>query len=64
MIEAPRPPSAETIAEYRRKGYWSDRTFADILEARATATPKREAMADERRLGTYGALLAEGEAFA
>ncbi|MEP7056768.1 MAG: AMP-binding protein [Caldimonas sp.] len=64
MIEAPRPPSAETIAQYRREGYWSDRTFADILEARATATPGREAMADERRRISYGALFAEVKRFA
>lgn len=64
MIEAPRPPSAETIAQYRRQGYWSDRTFADILESRATATPDREAMADERRRVSYGALFAEVKRFA
>lgn len=64
MIEIPRPPSAETIAEYRRQGYWGDRTFADILEARAAATPEREAMVDERRRITYGALWTEVKRFA
>ena len=64
MIEAPRPPSAETIGEYTRRGYWGERTFADILEARATATPDREAMSDERRRVTYGALFAEVKRFA
>jgi acyl-CoA synthetase (AMP-forming)/AMP-acid ligase II len=64
MIEAPRPPSAETIAEYRRQGWWGDRTFADILQARAEATPDREAMADERRRITYGALWSEVKRFA
>ena len=64
MIEAPRPPSAETIAEYRRQGWWGDRTFADILQARAEATPEREAMADERRRITYGALWSEVRRFA
>jgi acyl-CoA synthetase (AMP-forming)/AMP-acid ligase II len=64
MIEAPRPPSPETIAEYRRRGWWGDRTFADILEARAAATPDREAMADERRRISYGALWAEVKRFA
>ena len=64
MIEIPRPPSAETIAEYRRQGYWGDRTFADILEARAAATPEREAMVDERWRITYGALWTEVKRFA
>lgn len=64
MIEAPRPPSPETIAEYQAKGYWSDRTFADILEARAHATPQREAMLDERRRISYGALWSEVQRFA
>jgi acyl-CoA synthetase (AMP-forming)/AMP-acid ligase II len=64
MIEAPRPPSAATIAEYTRQGYWSERTFADILAARAGATPDREAMADERRRISYGALFAEVKRFA
>ncbi len=64
MIEAPRPPSPETIAEYQAKGYWSDRTFADILEARALATPQREAMLDERRRISYGELWSEVKRFA
>ncbi len=64
MIEAPRPPSPETIAEYQAKGYWGDRTFADILEARALATPQREAMLDERRRISYGALWSEVKRFA
>jgi acyl-CoA synthetase (AMP-forming)/AMP-acid ligase II len=64
VIEAPRPPSAATIAEYTRQGYWGERTFADILEARASATPGREAMADEHRRITYGALFAEVKRFA
>ncbi|MEQ1807330.1 MAG: AMP-binding protein, partial [Burkholderiaceae bacterium] len=64
MIEAPRPPSPETIAEYTAKGYWGDRTFADILEARALATPQREAMLDERRRISYGALWSEVKRFA
>ena len=64
MIEAPRPPSAETITEYRRQGWWGDRTFADILQSRAEATPEREAMADEHRRITYGALWAEVKRFA
>ena len=64
MIEIPRPPSAQTIAQYRRQGYWGDRTFADIVEARAAATPEREAMADERRRITYGALWTEVKRFA
>ena len=64
MIDVPRPPSAETIAEYRRQGYWGDRTFADILEARAVATPAREAMVDERRRIPYGALWGEVKRFA
>ena len=64
MIDVPRPPSPETISEYRRQGYWGDRTFADILEARAKATPEREAMADERRRITYGALWGEVKRFA
>ncbi len=64
MIEIPRPPSAETTARYRALGYWGDRTFADILAARAAATPDREAMADERRRIGYGALWAEVKRFA
>jgi acyl-CoA synthetase (AMP-forming)/AMP-acid ligase II len=64
MIEAPRPPSAETIAEYRRQGWWGDRTFADILQARAEATPDREAIADEHRRISYGALWSEVKRFA
>ena len=64
MIQAPRPPSPETIADYTAKGYWSDRTFADILEARALATPQREAMLDERRRVNYGALWSEVKRFA
>ncbi len=64
MIEAPRPPTSETIAEYQANGYWGDRTFADILEARALATPQREAMLDERRRVTYGALWSEVKRFA
>lgn len=64
MIQAPRPPSPETIADYTAKGYWSDRTFADILQARALATPQREAMLDERRRVNYGALWSEVKRFA
>ena len=64
MIEAPRPPSAADIANYTAKGYWSERTFADILEARAAATPEREAISDARRRVTYGALWSEVKRFA
>jgi acyl-CoA synthetase (AMP-forming)/AMP-acid ligase II len=64
MIEVPRPPSEETITEYRRQGWWGDRTFADILQARAEATPDREAIADEHRRINYGALWAEVKRFA
>jgi len=44
MIEIPRPPSAATIDEYTSRGYWRDRTFADILRVSAEATPEREAL--------------------
>jgi non-ribosomal peptide synthetase component E (peptide arylation enzyme) len=64
MIEAPRPPGQATIDEYTAKGYWSQRTFADILEARALKTPGREAMADDRRRVTYGTLWSEVKRFA
>jgi acyl-CoA synthetase (AMP-forming)/AMP-acid ligase II len=64
VIETPRPPSPETVARYRELGYWSDRTFADILAARAAATPDREAMADEHRRISYGALWGEVRRFA
>lgn len=64
MIETPRLPRQAEIDEYYGKGYWSDRTFADILEARARATPDREAMSDARRRVTYDALWSEVKRFA
>jgi non-ribosomal peptide synthetase component E (peptide arylation enzyme) len=64
MIETPRPPTQAMIDGYSAKGYWGNRTFADILEARATATPEREAIADARRRVSYGALWSEVRRFA
>jgi non-ribosomal peptide synthetase component E (peptide arylation enzyme) len=64
MIETPRVPDAATIEEYRNKGYWRDRTFCDILGARAASTPQREAISDERRRISYGELFAEVKRFA
>jgi non-ribosomal peptide synthetase component E (peptide arylation enzyme) len=64
MIEAPRPPSAQDAAKYRAKGWWKDQRFSDLLEARARATPQREAISDARRRITYGQLWAEVKRFA
>lgn len=64
MIEAPRPPSQATIDEYRAKGWWTDQTFAGILEARARVHPDREAIVDGRRRISYGQLWAEVKRFA
>ena len=64
MIEAPRPPSQATIDEYRAKGWWTDQTFAGILEARARVNPDREAIVDGRRRIGYGQLWAEVKRFA
>jgi non-ribosomal peptide synthetase component E (peptide arylation enzyme) len=64
MIEVPRPPSQATIDEYTAKGYWNERTFADILESRALATPHLPAMSDDRRRVSYGALWSEVKRFA
>jgi non-ribosomal peptide synthetase component E (peptide arylation enzyme) len=64
MIEAPRPPSAQDAEKYRAKGWWKDQRFSDILEARARATPDREAISDARRRITYGQLWAEVKRFA
>jgi acyl-CoA synthetase (AMP-forming)/AMP-acid ligase II len=64
MIEAPRPPSAQDAEKYRAKGWWKDQRFSDLLEARARATPDREAMNDARRRITYGQLWAEVKRFA
>jgi len=64
MIEPPRPPSAQDAAMYRAKGWWKDQRFSDLLEARARATPEREAISDARRRITYGQLWAEVKRFA
>jgi acyl-CoA synthetase (AMP-forming)/AMP-acid ligase II len=64
MIETPRPPSAQDAAKYRAKGWWKDQRFSDLLEARARATPEREAISDARRRITYGQLWAEVKRFA
>ena len=64
MIEAPRPPSRQDAEKYRAKGWWKDQTFSEVLEARARATPDREAMSDARRRITYGQLWAEVKRFA
>lgn len=64
MIIAPRPPSQETIDDYTAKGWWSDRTFADVLEERAREHPQREAFVDDRRRISYGKLWAEVKRFA
>jgi acyl-CoA synthetase (AMP-forming)/AMP-acid ligase II len=64
MIETPRPPSAQDAATYRAKGWWKDLRFSDLLEARARATPEREAISDARRRITYGQLWAEVKRFA
>ncbi len=64
MIEAPRPPSAQDIQRYRANGWWKDQTFSEILEARARATPDREAISDARRRVTYAQLWSEVRRFA
>jgi non-ribosomal peptide synthetase component E (peptide arylation enzyme) len=64
MIETPRPPSRQTIDEYRAKGWWEDQRFSEILERRAREHPQREAMVDGRRRITYGQLWAEVKRFA
>jgi len=64
MIDAPRPPSAEDATKYRAKGWWKDQCFSDVLEARARATPGREALSDARRRITYGQLWVEVKRFA
>src|SRR4051794_12746401 len=64
MIEVPRPPKPEDIANWRAKGWWKDQTFAEILERRARETPDREALCDARRRITYGGLWAEVRRFA
>ena len=64
MIEAPRPPSQETIDEYRAKGWWKDQTFSEILARRAREHPDREAIVDGRRRIHYGQLWAEVKRFA
>ena len=64
MIEAPRPPSAQDIEQYRAKGWWKDQTFSEILAAHARATPDREVFSDAHRRITYGALWVEVKRFA
>ena len=64
MIDAPRPPSAEDATKYRAKGWWKDQCFSDVLEARARATPGREALSDARRRIAYGQLWVEVKRFA
>jgi non-ribosomal peptide synthetase component E (peptide arylation enzyme) len=64
MIDAPRLPSREDAETYRAKGWWKDLTFSEVLEARARATPDREAMSDARRRIAYGQLWAEVKRFA
>jgi len=64
MIDVPRPPRPEDIANWRAKGWWKDQTFAEILERRARETPDREALCDARRRITYGERWAEVRRFA
>ena len=64
MIEVPRPPRPEDMAQWRAKGWWKDHTFSEILERRARETPDREALCDARRRITYGELWAEVRRFA
>jgi non-ribosomal peptide synthetase component E (peptide arylation enzyme) len=64
MIEAPRPPSQQSIDEYRAKGWWKDLTFSEILARRAREHPDREAIVDGRRRISYGQLWAEVKRFA
>ena len=64
MIAAPRPPSQATIDEYTAKGWWSDRTFFEVIERHAREHPQREAMVDGRRRITNAQLWAEVKRFA
>ncbi|HZA95068.1 MAG TPA: AMP-binding protein [Burkholderiaceae bacterium] len=64
MIAAPRPPSQATIDEYTAKGWWTDRTFFEVIERHAREHPQREAIVDGRRRITYSQLWAEVKRFA
>ena len=64
MIEVPRPPKTEDMAQWRTKGWWKDQTFSEILERRARETPDHEALCDARRRIGYGQLWAEVRRFA
>ncbi len=64
MIIAPRPPGQATIDEYTAKGWWTDRTFFEVLEHHAREHQEREAFVDGRRRIGYGQLWAEVKRFA
>ena len=64
MIEAPRRPSAQEMQDYRSKGWWTRRTFADILEQRAAEHPDRVVFVDDRGRITYAELWSQVNRFA
>ncbi|MPZ58915.1 MAG: AMP-binding protein [Rhizobiales bacterium] len=47
---------SEQAAMYKAKGYWSGRTFFEVLEERANRHPDREVFSDARSRITYGEL--------
>jgi len=64
MIQAPHFPAPDVVARYRSHGWWGDRTFADILEARVAAHPDRPVFTDARRSLTYAELWSQVKRFA
>lgn len=64
MIEAPRRPSPAEADNYRRQGWWGNRTFADILEQRAVEHPERTAFVDGKSSITYQELWTQVRRFA
>ena len=64
MIEAPRKPSRSEADNYLSQGWWGTRTFADILEKRATDDPERTAFVDAKSSITYRELWDQVKRFA
>lgn len=58
----PVPP--ERRRAYREAGFWNDRTFHDVVDAAAAATPDATAAVGPERELTYAELAANSEAFA
>lgn len=56
MIEAAEFPDAARALQYRTRGYWTGRSFHEVLFESALRHPDREVFADANRRLTYGDL--------